>query len=155
VRRRVTIVAVVCAGAVAACAEPIEITHVLTGPTLAAKPDETPMPVYFNQSPGRSYREVAQIRVRATGRSANADEVIAAAAQDARQVGADAIIVDARRHYGSVQVRIGCDGRPRVDPDLTLNARVTAIQFVPAGAAQPESPPTGPLPATEECNGGR
>jgi hypothetical protein len=144
-------VAALSAGAATACAGPIEVTHVLTGPPLPAKADDAPIPVYFNQSPGRPYREVAQIRVRTTGESANMQEVLATAAQDAREVGADAIIVDARRHYRSAPVWIGCDGRPRVDPEWRLNARVTAIQFVPTGAAQPEAPPAGPQALQEKC----
>jgi len=127
------------------------VTHVLTGPPLPPKPDDAPIPAYINESPLRPYREVAQIRVRATGDSANADDVLATAAQDAREVGADAIIVDARRHYHSVQVWIGCDRRPYVDPEWRLNARVTAIQFVPEGAAQPEAPPAGPPAVQEKC----
>ena len=127
------------------------MTHVLTGPPLAARPDDAPIPVFINQTPGRPYREVAQIRVRATGEDADMDDVLATAAQDAREVGADAIIVDARRHYHSVQVRLGCDERPRVDPQWRLNARVTAIQFVPPGAASPEPTPSGPPLLREPC----
>lgn len=150
-RRGIIAVAALCAGAVTGCAGPIEVTHVLTGPPLPSRPDDTPIPVYINQTPMQPYREVAQIRVRATGDSANADDVLATAAQDAREVGADAIIVDARRHYHSVQVWIGCDHRPRVDPEWRLNARVTAIQFVPEGVAQAEAPPVGPPPLLERC----
>ena len=149
-RRRVIPLVALCAAA-SACAGPMEVTHVLTGPPLRAKPDETSIPIYFNRSPERPYREVAQIRVRATRDTANVEDVLAAAAQDARDVGADAIIVDARRHYGSVQVWIGCDGRPRVDPEGRLNARVTAIEFVPEGAAQPEPAPAGPQPVRGTC----
>jgi hypothetical protein len=150
-RRGMIAVAALCASAGIGCAGPIEVTHMLTGPPLPARPDDTPVPVYINQSPMRPYREVAQIRVRATGDSANAADVLETAAQDAREVGADAIIVDARRHYHSVQVWIDCEHRPHVDPAWRLNARVTAIQFVPEGVAQPEPPPTGPPPVQEGC----
>jgi hypothetical protein len=135
----------------AGCVEPLEVAHVLTGPPLPAKADGAPIPVFINQTPGRPYREVAQIRIRATGESAEMQTVLDAAAQDAREVGADAIIVDARRHYHSVQVWFGCDERPRVDPDWRLNARVTAIQFTPPGAASPEPAPTGPPLVREPC----
>lgn len=150
-RGRVIAVAALSASAASGCAVPIEATHVLTGPPLAARPDDAPVAVYFNESPGRPYREVAQIRVRATGAAAALSEVVATAAQDAREVGADAIIVDARRHYGSVPVWIGCDGKPRTEPEHRLNARVTAIVFVPAGAAQTEAQPAGPPPIREKC----
>jgi len=135
----------------AGCAEPIEVTHVLTGPPRPAKPDDAPIPVFVNKSPGRPYREIAQIRVRSTGENATMDDVLATAAADAREVGADAIIVDARRHNHSAQVWIGCDGRPRVAPERRLNARVTAIEFVPPGVASPEPPPSGPPPRRDRC----
>ncbi len=137
--------------AAAACASPgIEVTHVLTGPPLAARPDQERVAVYFNEAPARPYREIAQIRVRAAGESANARDVIAAAADDARELGADAIIVDMRRHYHSVTVQLRCE-EASVDPQWRLNARVTAIRFVGEGAADPEPPPSGPPPERAGC----
>lgn len=137
--------------AVGACGGSLEVTHVLTGPRLPPHPDGALVPAYFNESPGRAYREVAQIRVRSRGDDAALDQVVAAAARDARELGADAILVDLRSHYDHVQVHIGCDGRPHVDPVPRLNARVTAIEFVPQGAAPPEAPPDGPPPIRERC----
>jgi hypothetical protein len=154
VRRAIAVLAALCAGAVSAatgCAASLDVSHVLTGPALAPRSDDAPVAVYFNQSPGRPYREVAQIRVRAQGDAASLPEVIAMAAQDAREVGAEAIIVDARRHYRSVPVHLRCGGEPWVDPERRLNARVTAIVFVPAGAAQIEAPPSGPPPVADTC----
>ena len=129
----------------------VEVTHVLTGPPLAARPDETRVDVYFNEVPSRPYREIAQIRVRATGSSADASQVVSAAAEDARELGADAIIVDMRRHYHSVTVQLRCE-QPRVDPEWRLNARVTAIRFVAEGAADVEPPPSGPPPERDRCD---
>ncbi len=128
----------------------LQVTHVLTGPPLPARADEARVAVYFNEAPNRPYREVAQIRVRATGADATLQQVASAAAEDARELGADAVIVDVRRHYRSVPVRIRCQ-EPTVDPEWRLNARVTAIVFVPDGAVQPEAPPSGPPPVTEKC----
>jgi hypothetical protein len=141
-------VLVLLAFAQTACGGGIEVTHVLTGPPVAAKQGDAPLPVYFNRTPDRPYREIAQIRVRSTGTNATAQQVIAAAAEDARELGADAIIADMRRHYHSVQVHLRCN-EPDVDPEWRLNARVIAIKFVPPGAADPEPVPVGP-PATQE-----
>jgi hypothetical protein len=143
--------AAVAAGATGACVPPMEASHVLTGPPLPATPEDAPIGVYLNQTPALPYREVAQIRLRAIGDAANVDDVLATATREARAVGADAIIVDARRHYRSVPVHVGCDRRLYVDPDWRLNARVTAIRFVRPGTAQPEAPPTGPRPLPDPC----
>ena len=153
-RGGIAVLAASVAGAASAamgCATSLDVSHVLTGPALLPRPDDAPVAVYFNQSPGRPYREVAQIRVRAQGDAASLPEVIATAAQDAREVGADAIIVDARRHYRSVPVHLRCGGEPWVDPERRLNARVTAIVFVAGGSTQIEAPPSGPPPVADTC----
>jgi hypothetical protein len=128
------------------CGGGLQVSHVLTGPPLPPKSDDAALPVYFDAGPGAPYREVGQIRIRSAGDDATLDQVVEAAVHDAREIGADAIIVDARRHYESEQVWFDCAGHPHVDPGARLNARVTAIQFVPEGTVQPETPPQGPAP---------
>jgi hypothetical protein len=145
------IASLVAATLTSGCAGPVEVTHVLTGPPLPSRSEGAALPVFINEVPDVPYREVAQIRVRSTGATGDVHAVLSAAERDAREVGADAIIVDLRRHYHSVQVWLGCDRRLRVDPEWRLNARVTAIRFVPPGAASPEPAPTGTPVARETC----
>lgn len=143
------------AATAAGCGAPLEVTHVRTGPPLASKPPGVALPVYFNQQPERPYREIAQIRVRSRGSAANLDAVLGAATADARALGADALLVDVRAHYQSIEVTVDCDGRPRVPPSDRLNARVTAIVFTAEQAASPEAAPAGPSPRRlSGCPGG-
>ncbi len=121
----------------------LAVTHVRTGPPLAPKVGA--IPVYFNERPPAPYREVGQIRVRARGEEASLDRVVGAAAADARSLGADAIIVDLRAHYHSVDVDVDCEGRPHAASSDRLNARVIAIVFTD-GSTAPEPPPSGPPP---------
>lgn len=139
---RLVILALVVCG----CGGSISVTHVLTGPPLAEKPPGTSLPVYFNQPPPRPYREIAQIRVRATSDEATLDGVLGAATEDARALGADAVIADLRYNYHSVEVSVDCDARPSVPASVRLNARVTAIVFITPDAASPEAEPQGPPP---------
>jgi hypothetical protein len=145
--RMKTAVAMLLSALGAGCAGSLDVSYVRTGPPLEPKPEEYAMPVYYNQEPSRPYREVAQIRVRSTRADATLDKVVGAAAEDARELGADAIIVDARRGYHSVQLGVDCDGRPYAPPEHRLNARVTAIVFTRGPQeASPERPPAGPTP---------
>ena len=117
----------------------VQVTHVLTGPPLEEKSSEAPVPVFFNERPATPYREVAQLRARSRGDPARLDRLLDAVVARARELGADAIIVDLRAHYGTVGVDLDCAGRPHVPPSDRLNARVTAIVFTGA--------PAGPEPA--------
>lgn len=126
------------------CAPSIHVAHVRTGPALAPKSADAPIPVFFNERPSIAYREIAQIRVRARDASAKIDDVLRVAVDDARSLGADALIIDLRAHYASVPVTVDCEGRPIVPPTDRLNARATAIVFVPGDRQEPE--PTGPTP---------
>ncbi len=128
------------------CGGTLDVSSVRTGPPLDPKPDDFAMPVYFNHEPRRPYREIAQIRVRSTRDEATLENVVNAALEDARQLGADAIIVDARRGYHSVELGVDCGDRPYAPKARRLNARVTAIVFTAAGEASPERPPNGPVP---------
>ncbi len=136
------VVATLLSFAVLACGPPVH--HVRSGPALAPKPDDAPIPVFFNEAPGHPYREIGQIRIRTRDADANVDHVLNAIVEDARRLGADAVIVDLRAHYSSLPVTVDCDGRPRVPPTDRLNARATAIIFEPAGGLEPK--PTGPAP---------
>lgn len=131
---------------VAGCGGSLDVAYVKTGPPLEAKPDTYDMLVYYNEDPGRPWREIAQIRVRSTREDATLDKVVSAAAEDARELGADAILVDVRRGFHHVELGVGCDGRPFAPPGRRLNARVTAIVFTGPGDASPERPPVGPTP---------
>lgn len=122
----------------------MHVAHVRSGPALMPKAPDAAIPVFFNERPAGPYREIAQIRVRSQGPVANVDAVVRAAVEDARELGADALIVDLRAHYASVPVTVDCDGRPNVAPTDRLNARATAIVFVPGDS--PEPTPTGPAP---------
>lgn len=137
-------VVVFIAVAVMACDPAVQVRHVRTGPALAAKPANAPIPVFFNQAPGRAYREIGQIRVRSQGEDATIDRVLHTAVEDARALGADAIIIELRAHYAAVPVTVDCAGRPNVPKTDRLNARATAIVFTPSD--RPEPTPTGPPP---------
>lgn len=128
----------------AGCSSEVHVAHVRSGPALAPKPSRTPIPMFFNERPARPYREIGQIRVRTSGSSATLDEVLSAAAEDARQLGADAVIIDLRAHYGSLPVTVDCNGRPNVPAAKHLNARAIAIIFAPGDRSEPT--PTGPAP---------
>lgn len=134
--------------AAAGCAAPVHVRHVRSGGALEPKPDGAPIPVFFNEAPSRPYREIGQIRIRSKGAAANLDEVLNAATAEARTLGADALIVDLRAHYSSLPVTVDCAGRPNVPPSDRLNARATAIVFMPSDRAEPT--PTGP-PPREGC----
>lgn len=151
-RRSITLAALALLPPLVACGcGHVEVSHLVTGPPLPAKPGDAHLPVYFNEAPRRPYAEVAQIRVRAEGTDATLDEVVGAALDDARALGADAILVDLRRNFESVPVQISCENVPQVDADVRLNARVTAIRFVAEGEAPPGPAPSGPVPVRASC----
>jgi hypothetical protein len=117
-----------------ACGPSVHVRHVRSGPALEPKPAGTPIPVFFNQAPDRPFREIGQIRIRTQGTAATIDRVLEAAVAQARELGADAIIVDLRAHYTSLPVSVDASGRPNVPPTERLNARATAIVFAtPSG----------------------
>jgi hypothetical protein len=128
----------------AGCGAPVHVAHVRSGPALMPKPASARIPVFFNETPGGPYREIAQIRLRSQGSSANLDEVLRAAVEDARELGADALIVELRAHHAALPVTFDCEGRPSVPTTNRLNARATAIIFAPGD--RPEPTPTGPRP---------
>ena len=73
VRGGVTVLAALCAAATCALQRPDRGDPRAHRARLSpSRPDDAPIPVYVNEAPVAPYREVAQIRVRATGESANA-----------------------------------------------------------------------------------
>lgn len=139
----------------AACGGNLDVSYVRTGPPLEQKPDDYPMPVFYNEAPSQPYREVAQLRVRSLDEEATLANVVSAAAQDARELGADAIIVDLRRHHHPVPVGIDCENRAVIQHARRLNARVTAIVWTAPGEASTEPLPSGPPPVDICPPGGR
>ena len=138
---------------VSGCGGSAWVDSVRTGPPRPARPDDAPVRIYFNENPAAPWAEVGQIRVRTKGSGATVDAVLAAATSEAQKLGADAIIVDFRHDYQSVEVTLDCEGKPHVAPSPRLNARVIAVRFVAAGEAAPEAPPFGP-PPIRACAGG-
>ena len=100
-----------------------------TGPQEAPFAPDAPVAAYFNGAgPRAPFVEVGQIRVEST---ASVGEVLEAAAARARELGADAILVDFRYHYGSLPVTFDASGVPAVPPTPRLNANVVAVRVSP------------------------
>jgi hypothetical protein len=100
-----------------------------TGPEEAPFGPDTPIAAYFNgMGPRAGFVELGHIRVEST---ASIGEVLQAAAARAREIGADAILVDFRYHYGSVPVTFDASGAPMVPPTPRLNANVVAVRVAP------------------------
>ena len=88
----------------------------------------TPVAVYYNGStPEVPYRAVGTLHVRSVG--GTLAEVVAQAQARARQLCADAILIDLRYHYQSLPVFFDEAGQPYVEPTPRLNARVVALSF--------------------------
>jgi len=116
--------------ALSACA-PLTTSLTVTGPVGAARPPDAPVAAYFEGQTPPPFVEVARIRVDSV---VSPEAVLAAAGARARQVGADAIVVDFRWHYHSLPVSIDPAGAPHVPPTPRLNANVVAVRYVHAAS---------------------
>ena len=124
-RMRWTTLALVLTSACATVSSGMQIT----GPAGPPRPPDAPVAAYFNgQEPPRHVVEVARIRVDSVE---SPGVVMAVAARRARQVGADAILVDFRWHYHSIPVTVDAMGAPHLPPTPRLNADVVAVRFAP------------------------
>lgn len=124
-----------------ACVPVLSAQITRTGPSMPARPADAPVALFFRTvaPPGRPYLELGQIRVDST---ASLPEVLAEAEARARELGADAVIVDLRCHYQSLAVTFDATGAPQVPDTPRLNANAIAISF----ASNPLSPSTAPDP---------
>lgn len=124
-----------------ACVPVLSSQVTRTGPSMPARPGDAPVALFFRTIalPERPYLEIGQIRVDST---ASLPEVLAEAEARARELGADAIIVDLRYHYQSLAVTFDATGAPQVPDTPRLNANVIAISF----ASKPPPPSTAPDP---------
>ena len=107
------------------CAEGARATHV-TLESLPPKPPSAPIAVFFDTAPARRYAEVGTIRVESNG---DLDAVLERASDEARTLGADAIVIELRYHYAPVPVHWDSRHQPYVESTPRLNANATAIVF--------------------------
>ena len=123
----------------AACVPALSSQITRTGPSIPARPADAPVALFFRTValPEWPYLEIGQIRVDST---APLPEVLGEAEARARQLGADAIIVDLRYHYQSLPVSFDASGAPQVPGMPRLNANVIAISF----GSNPPPPSTAP-----------
>jgi hypothetical protein len=125
----------------AGCA--ITASSVPTGPELPERPEGAPVAVFYGRGPDIPSVQVGLIHVRSIGGTLS--EVVAEAQAEARELGADAIVIDLRYHYHSLPVHFDGAGRPYVDPTPKLNARATALSFcAPPQVLAPASAPPEP-----------
>ena len=100
-----------------------------TGPLEAPLGADTPVVAYLDGArPPAPFVELGQIRVES---SASIGEVLEAASARARELGADAILVDFRYHYASLPVTFDASGEPVLPPTPRLNANVVAVRVSP------------------------
>lgn len=112
--------------ALSACAT-VATSVQLTGPAGPPRPPDAPVAAFFNgQEPPRRFVEVGRIRVDSVE---SPGVVMSAAADRAREIGADAILVDFRWHYHSVPVTVDPMGAPHLPPTPRLNANVIAVRY--------------------------
>ena len=100
-----------------------------TGPEFPPKPPNAPVAAYFTaagQTPPRPYVQVGVIRVDSID---SPGAVLAAAGERARELGADAMLVDFRWHWSSLPVTMDPTGAPHVPPTPRLNANIVAVRF--------------------------
>ncbi len=98
-----------------------------TGPAWPSLPPDAPVAAFFDgQAPREPWIEVGYIRVESVE---SVQSVLAAAAERARELGANAILVDFRWHYHSLPVTIDATGAPHVPPTPRLNANVVAVRI--------------------------
>ena len=119
---------IVAAGFVAltACAT-VSSSVQITGPAGAPRAPDAPVAAYFNgQAPPRRFVEVGRIRVESVE---SPGIVMSVAADRARQIGADAILVDFRWHYHSLPVVVDPMGAPHLPATPRLNANVVAVRY--------------------------
>ena len=113
-----------CLGA-SGCATEAQATHV-TLESLPPKPPSAPIAIFFGAAPARRYSEVGTIRVESSG---DLDAVLDRAVDEARTLGADAIVIELRYHYAPVPVHWDSHHQPYVEGTPKLNANATAIVF--------------------------
>jgi hypothetical protein len=113
-----------------ACSSVLSSQVVQTGPSAPPRAPDAPVALFFSNVglPASPYVEIARIRVESTS---SLPEVLGEAQARARQMGADAIIVDLRYHYQSLPVTFDAAGAPHVPETPKLNANATAIRYVP------------------------
>ncbi len=98
-----------------------------TGPAFSPLPHDAPVAAFFDgEAPSEPWVEVGRVRVESVD---SPEAVLAAAAERARELGANAMLVDFRWHYQSVPVTIDAEGAPHVPPTPRLNATVVAIRI--------------------------
>lgn len=112
-----------------ACGPVLGSQVVQTGPAAPPKAANAPVALFFWNvgPPPWPYVEIGRIRVESR---ASLPEVLGEAEARARELGADAIIVDLRYHYQSLPVSFDAAGRPYVPATPRLNANATAIRRV-------------------------
>lgn len=98
----------------------------VTGPVGPARSPDAPVAAFFQGQTPPPFVEVARIRVDSVE---SPDAVLAAAGMRARQLGADAMLVDFRWHFHSLPVSVDAAGAPHVPPTPRLNANVVAIRY--------------------------
>ena len=113
-----------CLGA-SGCAMEARSTHV-TLESLPPKPASAPIAIFFGAAPARRHAEVGTIRVESSG---DLDAVLERAVDEARTLGADAIVIELRYHYAPVPVHWDSHHQPFVESTPKLNANATAIVF--------------------------
>ena len=113
-----------------ACSPVLSSQIVQTGPSAPPRAPDAPMALFFWNVglPASPYIEIGRIRVESTS---SLPEVLGEAQARARQMGADAIIIDLRYHYQSLPVTFDAAGAPHVPDTPRLNANATAIRYVP------------------------
>lgn len=107
------------------CAMEARATHV-TFESLPPKSPSAPIAIFFGAAPARRHAEVGTIRVESSG---DLDAVLERAVDEARALGADAIVIELRYHYAPVPVRWDSHHQPYVEATPKLNANATAIVF--------------------------
>ncbi len=98
-----------------------------TGPALPPLQRDAPVAAFFEgHAPPEPWVEVGRVRVESVD---SVQAVLSAAADRARELGANAMLVDFRWHYQSLPVTIDEAGAPHVPPTPRLNANVVAIRL--------------------------
>jgi hypothetical protein len=98
-----------------------------TGPAAPPLPPDAPVAAFFDgETPAEPWVEVGRVRVESVD---SPDAVLAAAAARARELGANAMLVDFRWHYQSLPVTLDAAGAPHLPHTPRLNANVVAIRL--------------------------
>lgn len=98
-----------------------------TGPAYPPLPRDAPVAAFFEgHAPPQPFVEVGRVRVESVE---SPEMVLAAAAERARELGANAMLVDFRWHHHSLPVTVDETGAPHLPPTPRLNANVVVVRL--------------------------